>query len=100
MPSSQRYYHELSPNGKGDREWLAHEAALFLRDLHGNAEGCFVRFLSLAMGRTFNQYVPAHEAAAVGREKVGEVDQYVGLNPLRYPKGPMAGIRALYTDLD
>jgi hypothetical protein len=44
--------------------------------------------------------VPAFDAGRAARQHAGERDCYLGLNPYRSRRGPLAGIRALYADLD
>jgi hypothetical protein len=71
------------------------QAAQFVEILHGTAGSGVVRFWSKGTGRSFDQYVRASEAASVAANKAGEVDQFIGLNPRRFPRGRMAGIEVM-----
>ena len=80
--------------------WAAFEAALFVQALHGEGVG-FARLLTVSScRRAYDYHRPASEAAWAARRHACDRDCYIGLNAYRRPRGPLAGIRALYVDLD
>lgn len=80
-------------------KWMGFEAALFAETLHGDDEG-YVRFLTTSAKGTYDHYVPIADAGRTARTYAGASDVYVSLGAYRYPRGAMAGIRAIQVDLD
>src|SRR4051794_15197416 len=81
-------------------DWRAREAAMFVEALHGSTNG-FAHFLSInGRGRAYSHHVHGPDASWYARTVIDMTGhQCVSMNAYRFPRGPFAGISAIYVDL-